>query len=306
MSKSKRMSVVLGLLLVLVTGVLIGATHAQEGDEGEPSEFHLRGTSVVRIGQYPDSFSYDGSDVEPLERPGFFELHLDATNDVGLMIGRFYVDQYQLNADTLLEDSQITVVYPLFGFNNDLEPEYWEGGITDFIPLHGDSGNEAPVLPAVWNDVASWGPAVVFIDGEQWQGGTNMVSETNPLGALYGHMMYTNLVRDPETGFVSNSTGDAPYSPMAPSDVVPFDMDAKMLHLVVRTDERDQNAFPPFTTFMHFNFLDVEEIEPLQDVEYLTWDEALNDLTPEDIQGLFDQWLALADEIEATITEADA
>jgi hypothetical protein len=267
----------LSILLIVGTLLALTVTISAQDDE-EQTVFHLRGTTVVTIGEYPDNFSYDGSNVVNTELPGFFELHVDSESDTGVMFARFYVSEYQMDADTLLEDAQITVIYPLFGAPTGIMPEYWEGGIATDVLLHGDSGQEAPVLPTAFNDVASWGPALVFVNGEQVMGAEEIMGVPNVMGAFAGHVMYTNEVRDPDSGVVYNAALDAPFSPMAPSDGIESDDDASLLHLIVRTEERDDAAFPPFSMFMHVNFLDVVELEMdqinpmLMEMEPMTFD----------------------------------
>ncbi|RMG85199.1 MAG: hypothetical protein D6712_09910 [Chloroflexi bacterium] len=281
------------LLLLLLALPLTALAQDDEGDSEEPSIFHLRGTKVMQIGEYPHSFSYDGTNAVLTGLPGFFELHINADEDNGIMFARFYVEDYQLDKDTLLEgEHQITVIYPLFG--GEVMPDYWEGGIADQVLLHGDSGQEAPVLPTVYNEVASWGPALVFVDGEQIQ-----ISD-KPLGAQAGHMMYSNEVRDPETGFVAGASPDEPYNPMAPSEAQPYDEEAVLLHLVVHTEERDPDAFPPFTSFIHFNFLEVEEIEPtdaVMELPILTFEDAA-EMSDEEVQEYIDTVMSVIDSIE--------
>ena len=280
--------------------------------DDEQTEFHLRGTVVQRIGQYPDNFSYDGSDVVDLEQPGFFEMHLDAENNVGLMFSRFYVESYQLNADTLLEDAQITVIFPLFGAPTGIMPDYWEGGIATDVLLHGDSGHEAPVLPTVFNDVASWGPALVFVDGEQLMGAEEIMGAPNIMGAFAGHMMYSNEVRDPETGLVANAEGDGSYSPMVPSDGIAYEDSSNLFHLIVRTEVRDDAAFPPFSMFMHFNFLEIEEIDALEmEMDFPTFESLMGMMEGMEMEAMQEQmgqmvgdWLMMADMVEEALAEA--
>ena len=77
----------------------------------------------------------------------------------------------------------IRIVYEEFSEGS----AFWEGGIADFVYLHGDSGQEAPVMPKVKSYLASWGPADVYANGE-------LIYQD-----LIGHMMYTEGSRDGET-----------------------------------------------------------------------------------------------------------
>lgn len=296
-------------ILLVAALLLVVMSVSVFGQDEEQTEFHLRGTYVQLIGQYPHSFSYDGSSVVTTDLPGFFELHLDAENDIGMMFARFYVSDFQFDADTLLEEAQITVIYPLFGMP--IMPKYFEGGIATDVLLHGDSGQEAPVLPTVFNEVASWGPAMVFINGEQYLGPEEMMGGPNLMRALSGHMMYSNSPRDPETGLVANAADDGPYSPMTPSDALPYDEEATLLHLVVHTDDRDEEAFPPVTMFLHVNFLDVVEIDAAEGVEdmYLSFamiNEMMETMEAEEVMGSMEEWvMGIMEMIDATEAELD-
>jgi hypothetical protein len=310
MLQRKQLLTTMSLLVILVFGIIGVQAH---GDEEDVTDINVRGTVVQAIGQYPDTMTYNGEGVIDLEMPGFYELHLDAENNVGLMFARFYVKSYQLNADTLLEDAQITVISPLFGSPTGIMPEYWEGGVATDVLLHGDSGQEAPVLPTVFNKAASWGPALIFVDGEQLMGAEKIMGAPNVMGAFAGHMMYSNEMRDPETGFVANADGDEPFSPMQPANGNAYDEDANLLHLIIRTEERDDEAFPPFTMFMHFNFLDVQEIDPLEDMDFMSFEgvgQMMKDMemsaVKEQLGMAMGQWLSLVDDVEASLADEES
>ena len=256
---------ILALTLLFVSALLIVPAvnvNAQDGgDEDRPTEFHIRGHSVQAIGQYPDSFSYDGSGVRAQEW-GFFEIHVDAETDTGLMIARFHVDSHQLDAETLLEDSVITVVYPIFGLPTNTAPEYWEGGVADYLDLHGDSGSEAPVLPTLFNNFGSWGPSIVFVDGEQYMGDAEFLGEENVFGMTTGHTMFSEMVRNPETGEVFAEDGETIFSPADPGNGSIYSDEITLLHVVAHTDTRDQEAFPPFTMFCTSTSIILKKLMP--------------------------------------------
>ncbi len=296
--RTRILASLVALSILLIALLAAPSINAQDdGGEG-PTEFHIRGASVQAIGQYPDSFSYDGSEVRPQEW-GFFEIHIDAETDTGLMFARFHLDNHQLDSETLLEDSTVTVIYPLFGLPTDTMPEYWEGGIADYTFLHGDSGQEAPVLPTIWNTFGSWGPSLIFVDGEQYMGDETFLGDDNVFGFTTGHTMYSANVRNPETGEVLNADGSAPFSPMEPGNGSVFDEEVGLLHVVAHTDTRDAEAFPPFTMFLHINFYDVEEIEPIEDLEYLTWETMAElDADGETWEDRVAGWLELVDAVQ--------
>lgn len=283
------------VLALSVVGLPQVNVQAQEDGDG-PTEYHLRGTNPQMIGQYPDAFRYDGSDVRPLDW-GFFEIHVDAENDVGIMFSRVHVNEHQLDADTLLEDSVITVIYPLFGTPTSTMPDYWQNGVAVRTDLHGDTGHEAPVLPTVYNELASWGPVIVLVDGEVYEADEEFMGQENVLNLMSGHTMFSEMVRNPETGEVFNADGTDFYKPTEPSNGSIFSDEVTLLHVVAHTDTRDQENFPPNTMFLHINFYDFEEIEPLEGIEYLTWEDMV-DMTPERWEELLDGWLELIDQVE--------
>lgn len=216
-------------------------------------EFHIQASQVQLIGGYGDNMDYSGDNVQPGE--GSAELHLDAEGNVGSIVASFTVGRFNPSKDIDLENATVTLIFPLFGFPPGVDmPEYMEGGIADNVELHGDSGNEAPILPNVNNAVASWGPVLVFINGEQLMGAETMMGMPNPMGAFLGHMMYTDVVRDPDTEGVFNSDGSGPYSPMDPGNGSVVSGSISLLHLIVRSEVEDTDNFPGFDFFLHVNF----------------------------------------------------
>ena len=93
MSRKQLIRMMLGtlLLLALPLASVSAQDDSDDNDDGEMgSSYHLRGTDIVQIGEYPDTMAYDGQNVVDIERPGFFEIHVDAENNVGLMFpGQF-------------------------------------------------------------------------------------------------------------------------------------------------------------------------------------------------------------------------
>ncbi|RMF82836.1 MAG: hypothetical protein D6737_00450 [Chloroflexi bacterium] len=290
---------------VLLSGIVfIVSTRLTDTAKGQDTEngIHLRGTMAQQIGEYPDTMALDGVGVKNLD-DGFFELHLDPENDTGLMFSRFSVDQYRLDADTVLNDAEITIIFPLFGSPvPEALADYWQGGIAEDIFLHGDTGQEAPIIPKVWSEVATWGPALVFIDGQQITGVEQILGVPNRFDALFGHVMYSSNPRDAQTGFVPNASGDAPFSPARPADYQPVVQEASVINMLVRSEEIDDNAFPAFSLLLHFDFLDVVPIEPLPDVEYLTYDM----LETVDVESAVTQWLSLVDDTAALVAEIES
>ncbi|MCI0709781.1 MAG: hypothetical protein L0154_06415 [Chloroflexi bacterium] len=289
--------------LALAALSLPSSSRVTAQDDDQPTDFHLRGTAPQIIGQYPDSFNYDGSQVRPQEW-GFFEIHFDAEADLGLAIARFSVDEHALDAETTIEDAVVTVIYLLHGMADaNTMPAYWEGGIADYLDLHGDSGAEAPVLPTIFNNFGTWGPTLVFVNDEQYSGDEMFMGQENTFGLLMGHTMWSEMVRNPETGEVFAADGETYFDPAKPGDGSVFSEEISLLHVVAHTETRDTENFPPFSMFLHVNFYEFEEIEPL-DIEYLSWED-MADITPEAWEELVAGWLELADQIEAEVLADD-
>jgi hypothetical protein len=149
-------------------------------------------------------------------------------------------------------------------------PEYMEGGIADNVVLYGDSGNETPILPSVRSAVASWGPVWVYVNGKQLMGGKTLMGMPNPSGAFLGHMMLTDVVRDPTTQKVLNASGNAVYNPKDPGDSSVVSDDISLLHLIVRSEEEDPGNSPGFDFYLNLNY-QVTGMAPTTSISDLTY-----------------------------------
>ena len=232
-------------------------------------EFHIQGSRVRLVGGYGDNMVYDGANVQ--SGVGSAEMHLDADANTGSIVATFTVDSFHPSKDIDLDNASVTLIFPLFGFPPGVEmPGYMEGGIADNVGLHGDTGNEAPILPDVRNAAATWGPVLVFVNGEQLMGGETMMGMPNPMGAFLGHMMLSEVVRDPETQALYNSDGSGFYSPMDPHNGSVVSEDISLLHLIVRSETEDADNFPGFDFFLHVNFETTSEAAamPISDLTF--------------------------------------
>jgi hypothetical protein len=210
-----------------------------EGDHGP--EWTLEASEPLLIGGYGDNFAYDGKNVTPVD--GTATVEVNTAQDTGSM-------EVVFNGTIRPEkevsySGEIRLVYEEFsGAGSDFK----EGGITDFVYLHGDSGQEAPVMPTVRTYLASWGPVDIYVDGEK-------VYEQ-----LVGHMMLTEAARDQETYAIYDESGEGYYSPKEPGDFSIAQPDRRTLHFVAHTTKQDPDNFPPHTVWLHLNFQDVEEM----------------------------------------------
>ena len=210
--------------------------------EGEHAPvWNLKASRGRLIGGYGDNFNYDGSKV--VDIGGEAEARLDVDKDTGLATATFTGTINPEQGKTYT--GEIKLVYKQFQG----EMPFQEGGIADFIYLHGDTGQGGPVMPTIRGFVSAWGPADVFVNGELvYQG-------------LAGHVMLTERARDLTTNVIYADAGrTTPYSPKEPAKGYIVAPDEWELHFVAHSEAEDPNNFPPNTVWIHLNFATVEEV----------------------------------------------
>jgi len=120
--------------------------------------------------------------------------------------------------------------------------------------LHGDTTAGGPVLPTLFNQLATWGPAEVTLNGEPFE---NPFDGPAPLWVV--HTMTTAGVRN-DDGTVRIDDGSI-YSPSERSEVGAIDYDDREFHLVFHDapwPEMTNNFPPPLSFFYHLTFEDVK------------------------------------------------
>lgn len=122
--------------------------------------------------------------------------------------------------------------------------EMGQARIAEDVFLHGDTGNEAPVMPKIYNYFATWGPASIRVDGE----------EVVPM--IGSHTMFTEQARRADGKIVDTSR--QVYSPMVEDKTGFTNPTETEFHFVAHTTEPDQDNFPPHTAWVHLHFSDVE------------------------------------------------
>lgn len=240
-----KKNVLIILFLSLTISVFSGGVQAEPEVNylimpgSHDSVWKLSASDGLLIGGYGDNFVYNGKKVVPVGGNAVVEVNADT--NTGRMEAVFYGTINPENGVTYT--GEIKLVYTRFDEGSD----FWEGGIADFIYLHGDTGQEAPVMPKVRTKLASWGPVDVYVDGV-------LVYE-----GLIGHMMYTEGSRDGETYAIYNQAGTGYYVPKAPMDSSIAHPDKMELHFVAHTSDSDSGNFPPHTVWIHLNFQTVVE-----------------------------------------------
>lgn len=120
------------------------------------------------------------------------------------------------------------------------------------VYLHGDTTAGGPVLPTIFNNLATWGPAEVTLNGKPFE---NPYDGPTPLWVA--HTMTTAGVRG-DDGTVRTADGEI-FNPMDPGDGA-VDYEDMEFHLVFHDapgPEMTDNFPPPLSFFYHLTFEDV-------------------------------------------------
>ena len=120
--------------------------------------------------------------------------------------------------------------------------------------LHGDTTAGGPVLPTLFNQLATWGPAEVTLNGEPFE---NPFDGPAPLWIV--HTMTTAGVRN-DDGTVRLDDGSI-YDPSHRGETGAVDYDDREFHLVFHDapgPEMTDNFPPPLSFFYHLTFEDVK------------------------------------------------
>jgi hypothetical protein len=202
--------------------------------------WHLKAGSPLLIGGYGDNFNYNGSQVIPML--GKAKVIVDTERDGGAMVVKVKGTINPEKGKTYTGD--ITIHYSIAKGG----PAFREGGVADFIYLHGDTKQGPPVMPKVRAFLAAWGTADVYINDELVYKG------------LDGHMMYTERSRDPNTKAIYNRDRSGFYSHKDPANGSVIDPNGRELHFVAHSMQKDKGNFPPHTVWIHLNFGDVSDL----------------------------------------------
>lgn len=232
------------LAALLVVPTMLSAQQLAPDFRGETygPTWTVKASQPYLIGGYGDNFVYDGQNVTKL-KDGVAFVHVNAETNKGWLLAKFTGEIHPAQGKHY--EGEVTVFYPMFMAQG---PEYWEGGVADYVILHGNTGREAPVMPTIPTYLASWGPSMVMVDGERIHMGP-------------GHMMLTERSRAPDMSIPSDreaENGPEHYSPRQPSHGKMYAPDQKELHFISRGQGRDEGNFPPFDWFLHLNYQHVE------------------------------------------------
>lgn len=249
---NSRVRLIVVILAAVAVNVVIGVFVARPSEEqvprasGAESQRHwvVKADRPIVIGGYGDNFDYSGRTVRPLR--GYVTLDIDLEKNTGMIEATLHTTPS--SGPLLLTRREV----PRSDGTTSVQEELLEGEIklvfhidtqtrlVESAWLHGDTGVEAPVLPDVFNWLAGWPMADLYVNGE--------LRYKN----LGGHFMFAEQLRR-EDGTIRR--WDGIYSMDTP-DKSRFTIPGHWeLHLMVMSmDEPDPNNFPPFARVLHVNF----------------------------------------------------
>lgn len=250
MNRSRKTLSGVGSLAVAAAAVAFvgGDPSTWTGDEVPAGTWKVVASDAKIIGGYGNNFQYGGEDVRPLE--GTARITLDSQKGTGEVVVE--VETTEASGPIRFSKDQswsgkIRIVQKLN------TKEMKKARIEEETFLHGDTGNEAPVMPQIYNYLATWGPAKIFVNGE----------EVVPM--IGSHTMLSEQARGPD-GRIVNDEGQV-YSPKLQDKTGFTNPGETEFHFVSHTTEPDQDNFPPHTGWIHLHFADVEIQEKPAGVE---------------------------------------
>lgn len=203
-----------------------------------------------------DSFVWDGDGSTPIE--GEVALEINPVEDTGLIQAEWtdpvgnewtlfqFVFRHPEHSSGVRLGPAVNVPDPVESFLNE--------GITHNVYLHGDTTAGMPILPTLFNHLATWGPADVRLNGEPFLN----PFPVPPAPQWIAHLMVTEGVRHPD-GTVRTTDGEI-FNPMRKEEGA-VQLGDLEVHLVFHPErsffDPSDNVPPIFKFFYHLVFEDV-------------------------------------------------
>ncbi len=246
MKNSAKLVYGLGFAALLATTTAFATSRSADQVTGEATvragAWRLEATGVRIVGGYGQNFAYNGDNVRWLD--GKAEIELDASSGTAQIV----IEVETTDESGPIRYSKDESWSGKIRIVQRLNTSQMEGArIAEDLMLHGDTGNEAPVMPNIYNYFATWGPSKIWVNGEE------------VVSMVGSHTMFSEQARG-RNGRIENGSG-AVYSPMAPVKTGFVDSNETEFHFVAHTTQPDSNNFPPHTAWIHLHFSDVRVIE---------------------------------------------
>ena len=214
---------------------------------GDPTDF-VNGVPAQPV----DSFVWDGDGVQPLIK-GKVKVTIDPVGNAG-EIKASWTDEY---GDWTFKQTIFSAPPHSTGLQvgpsaGDTQLIFGDP-VTTNVYLHGDTTAGGPVLPTDFNYLATWGVAVITLNGEPFENPYD-----GPTPNWGAHTMTTVGVRNAD-GTVRTADGLGIFSAMNPGDGL-VDNDDVEFHLVFEDAPMPMtdNFPPPLSFFYHLTFEDVK------------------------------------------------
>jgi len=245
MSRSTRWLAGLGAVALVGSLVALAPRGADTTDNNAVAAhgvWKIQATGARIIGGYGNNFAYNGENVRALKGSATMtvdrekgtarlEINLETTPASGAI--RFSADKSWTGKIQIVQNIDTGKMK--------------KARIAQEIFLHGDTGNEAPVMPKIYNYFATWGPSSIRVNGEE------------VIAMIGGHTMFSERARGPD-GKIARASGEV-YSPMSQDKSGFTDAKGTEFHFVAHTTKPDPKNFPPHSGWIHLHFSDVTVLE---------------------------------------------
>lgn len=256
------------LLSILVAGVILFARGetavARDSDQLQYSLVAREGrVNRAVLGEVTDtvqgvpaepvhSFVWDGEGSVPVRGQARFTI--DPNNNSGV-ISAWWSDEHGFWTfdQTMFAPPDHADGLRVVGSGDTTELEFGDP-VPVNVYLHGDTTAGGPVLPTLFNSIATWGPAEVTLNGEPFE---NPFDGPAPLWVA--HTMTTVGVRE-DDGTVRTEDGDI-FNPIENPTNGAVDYGDMEFHIVFHDapgPEMTNNFPPPLSFFYHLTFEDVK------------------------------------------------
>lgn len=197
-----------------------------------------------------DSFVWDGEGITTIN--GQVQLEIDPVANTGEIIATWRDEngRWEYRQTAFSPPSHPTGLQVGPGAND--TQLIVDDPVTTNVYLHGDTTAGGPILPTLFNQLATWGPAEITLNGQPFD---NPYDGPVPLWA--GHTMTTIGARN-EDGQVLTTDGNI-FNPSQSANGIVYD-DQIEFHLVfhdIPGPEMTDNVPPPLSFFYHVTFQDV-------------------------------------------------